>query len=91
MLEVGLVSECVLCGSPVGPPLRWWVPCGALPSVWVSCGVPPPPVGDPLWGPPLRYLTTLLQLVLVTRFATRGLLPVWSCWDVGVSCARVAL
>jgi len=34
---------CVLRGSPVCPPPRWWVLCGVLPSVWVPCG----------WGPPL--------------------------------------
>jgi len=36
---------CVFCvGPPCGPPLRWWVLCGALPSVWVPCG----------WGPSSR-------------------------------------
>jgi len=42
-----------LCGSCVGPlcgpPLRWWVPCGALPSVWVSCL--DPLFGSPVWVP----------------------------------------
>ena len=36
---------CVLCVCPLcDPPLRWWVLCGVLPSVWVPCG----------WGPPCR-------------------------------------
>jgi len=29
---------CVFCVGPLcGAPLRWWVLCGALPSVWVPC------------------------------------------------------
>jgi len=36
---------CVFCVGPLyGPPLWWWVLCGALPSVWVPCV-------DPLWVP----------------------------------------
>ena len=34
-------------GPLCGPPLRWWVLCGALPSVWAPC------VG-PLCGSPVR-------------------------------------
>jgi len=35
---------CVFCVGPLrGPPLRWWVLCGVLPSVWVPCGWGPPP------------------------------------------------
>jgi len=40
----GSFCLCVFCVGPLwGPPLRWCVPCGALPSVGVG----------PLWGPPL--------------------------------------
>jgi len=82
-----LQGPSLLCGSPARTLcVSVWVPCwalpsgggspaGALPSVWVPCGVPP--VGDPLWGPPLRYLTTLLcsrQLCIVARKPSRGLL-----------------
>jgi len=43
-----IYSVCVFCVGPLcGPPLRWWVLCGALPSVWVPC------VG-PLCGSPVR-------------------------------------
>ena len=36
---------CVFCVGPLcGPPLRWWVLCGVLPSVWVPYGWAPPPV-----------------------------------------------
>jgi len=36
---------CVFCVGPLcGPPLRWWVLWGVLPSVWVPCGWGPPPV-----------------------------------------------
>jgi len=38
---------CVFCVGPLcGPPLRWWVLCGVLPSVWVPCGWGPPPVAS---------------------------------------------
>jgi len=41
---------CVFCVGPLrGPPLRWWVFCGALPSVWVPCVGPL--CGSPLWIP----------------------------------------
>jgi len=41
---------CVFCvGSLCGPPLRWWVLCGALPSVWVPCAGPL--CGSPVWVP----------------------------------------
>jgi len=50
---------CVLClwvpcvGPLCGPPLRWWVLCGALLSVWVPCVGPlcGSPVGVPCGGP----------------------------------------
>ena len=49
-------GELCLCVSSVGPlcgpPLRWWVLCGALPSVWVPCLGPL--CGSPLCGSPLR-------------------------------------
>jgi len=55
---------CCLCGSCVGPlcgpPLRWWVLCGALPSVWVPCVGPL--CGSPVWVPcvgPLRNGSTV--------------------------------
>ena len=36
---------CVFCVGPLcGPPLRWWVLYGVLPSVWVPCGWGSPPV-----------------------------------------------
>ena len=61
----------VFCVGPLfGPPFRWWVPCGALPSMWVPCEVPPFSGWGPLWGPPLRSLTTLhssRQLCIVAR------------------------
>jgi len=35
----------VFCVGPLcGLPLRWWVLCAVLPSVWVPCGWGPPPV-----------------------------------------------
>ena len=38
---------CVFCVGPLcGPPLRWWVFCGVLPSVWPPCGWGPPPVAS---------------------------------------------
>jgi len=41
---------CVFCVGPLcGPPLRWWVLCGALPSVWVPCVGPL--CGSPVWVP----------------------------------------
>jgi len=43
-MQVGGVqklSVCVLCGRGwPSPPLRWWVLCGALPSVCVPCVCP---------------------------------------------------
>jgi len=36
-------------GPLCGPPLRWWVLCGALPSVWVPCVGPL--CGSPVWVP----------------------------------------
>jgi len=40
----------VSCVGPLcGPPLRWWVLCGALPSVWVPCLGPL--CGSPVWVP----------------------------------------
>ena len=36
-------------GPLCGPPLRWWVLCGALPSVWVHCVGPL--CGSPVWVP----------------------------------------
>ena len=40
----GELCLCVFCVGPLcGPPLRWWVLSGVLPSVWVSCGWGPPP------------------------------------------------
>jgi len=53
---------CVSCVGPLcGPPLRWWVLCGALPSVWVPCVGPL--CGSPVWvpcvGPLWRYLVAL--------------------------------
>jgi len=39
----GFTCLCVFCVGPLcGPPLRWWVLCGALPSVWVPVWVPRP-------------------------------------------------
>jgi len=44
---------CVSCVVPLcGPPLPWWVLCGALPSVWVPCVGPL--CGSPLWVPSVR-------------------------------------
>jgi len=41
---------CVFCVGPLcGPPLRWWVLCGALPSVWLPCVGPL--CGSPVWVP----------------------------------------
>jgi len=41
---------CVFCVGPLcGPPLRWWVLCRALPSVWVPCVGPLR--GSPVWVP----------------------------------------
>jgi len=41
---------CVFCVGPLcGPPLRWWILCGALPSVWVPCVGPL--CGSPVWVP----------------------------------------
>jgi len=49
LLAVG-VCLCVFCVGPLcGPPLRWWVLCGALPSVWVPCVGPL--CGSPVWVP----------------------------------------
>ena len=60
---LGCPCLCVSCVGPLcGPPLRWWVLCGALPSVWVPClgplGVPcvgplcvGPLCGSPVWNP----------------------------------------
>jgi len=48
------ICLCVFCVGPLcGPPLRWWVLCGALPSVWVPCVGPlcGSPVGVPCVGP----------------------------------------
>jgi len=43
---------CVSCVGPLcGPPLRWWVLCGALPSVWVPCVGPLSLCGSPVWVP----------------------------------------
>ena len=40
---------CVFCVGPLcGPPLRLWVLCGALPSVWVPCVFL---CGSPVWVP----------------------------------------
>jgi len=51
----GCVCLCVFCVGPLcGPPLRWWVLCGALPSVWVPCVGPlrgSPECGSPVWVP----------------------------------------
>jgi len=49
LLAVG-ACLCVFCVGPLcGPPLRWWVLCGALPSVWVPCAGPL--CGSPVWVP----------------------------------------
>ena len=41
---------CVFCVGPLcGPPLRWWVLCGALPYAWVPCVGPL--CGSPVWVP----------------------------------------
>jgi len=46
------MSVCVSCVGPLcDPPLRWWVLCGALPSVWVPCLGPL--CGSPLCGSPV--------------------------------------
>jgi len=55
ILAVG-ACLCVFCVGPLcGPPLRWWVLCGALPSVWVPCVGPlcrgSPLCGSPVWVP----------------------------------------
>jgi len=48
--EEGGVCLCVFCVGPLcGPPLRWWVLCGALPSLWVPCVGPL--CGSPVWVP----------------------------------------
>jgi len=39
----------LVCVCPVWVPLRWWVLCGALPSVWVPCLGPLG--GSPVWVP----------------------------------------
>ena len=47
----------MFCVGPLcGPPLRWWVLCGVLPSVWVPCW----------WGPPLSFSRFPWHLCLVS-------------------------
>ena len=54
--EEETICLCVFCvGLLCGPPLRWWVPCGDLPSVWVPCG----------WAPPLSCSRFPWHLLLV--------------------------
>jgi len=49
------VCLCASCVDPLcGPPLWWWVLCGALPSMWVPCVGPlcvGPLCGSPAWVP----------------------------------------
>ena len=60
---------CVFCVGPLcGPPLRWWVLCGVLPSVWVPCG----------WGPPLSCSRFPWHLFLVLPLAGAHALAVIS-------------
>ena len=52
LLPVGVrwcLSMCVMCGPLCGSPLRRWVLCGVLPSVWVPCVGPL--CGSPVWVP----------------------------------------
>jgi len=52
---------CVFCVGPLcGPPLRWWVLCGVLPSVWVPCG----------WGS--SPVVFLFPVASVPRLASRS-------------------
>ena len=46
----GILCLCVFCVGPLcGPPLWWWVLCGALPSAWAPCVGPL--CGSPVWVP----------------------------------------
>ena len=51
-------------GPLCGPPLRWWVLCGVLPSVWVPCG----------WGsPPVMFLFAVASVpLLASRSCSRS-------------------
>ena len=58
---------CVFCVGPLcSPPLRLWVLCGAIPSVWVPCG----------WGPPLSCSFFSWHLFLVLPLARAHALAV---------------
>ena len=62
-VDAGFSCLCVFCVGPLcGPPLRWWVLCGALPSVWVPC------VG-PLCGFPVGVPSVSIPCVWVSRRA----------------------
>ena len=61
--ETGHTCLCVFCVGPLcSPPLRWWVLCGILPSVWAPCG----------WGSPLSCSRTPWHLFLVLPLAARA-------------------
>ena len=65
---------CVFCVGPLcGPPLRWWVLCGALPSVWVPCVGPlcgSSLCGSPEWVPCV-LLSTLTAYLACRREAAK--------------------
>jgi len=71
---VQCLSVCVLCGSPMWPSPRWWVLCGVLPAVWVTCG----------WGPPLSCSRFPWDLFLVLSLARAHTLAVCCSWRVCV-------
>ena len=65
--QVSTNCPCVLCVGPLcGPPLRWWVLCGVLPSMWIPCG----------WGPPLSCSRFPWHLFLVLPLARAHALAV---------------
>jgi len=68
----------VFCVGPLcGPPLRWWVLCGVLPSVLVPCG----------WGPPLSCSWFPWQMFLILSLARAHALTVLELQ--GALCAEV--
>ena len=71
---IAYLSVCVLFGPLCSPPLRWWVLCEVLPSVWVPClglcGSPlcgSPLCGSPVWVPCVGPSTRALRHVASTR------------------------
>jgi len=69
---------CVFCVGPLcDPPLRWWVLCGALPSVRVPCVGPL--CGSPVWVPCVGPSSRCVSCGIYSRDVSRSFTRSHSC------------